>query len=140
MLGPAREASRGEDEIRRSSVRAALTLAEHGRVLTAEYRAWKTKNPTRSWRPRSLERTVFFVEMTAGPSPTGVEDAAILCGDVLVTSAHPDKQPVSLRGRPESIDGREFTNVECIRGTYVRANSEERPHSSQPAGCNSRCS
>jgi serine/threonine protein kinase len=118
-----------EDEIRRSGAQAGLILAEHGRALTSEYRDWKVRNAGKSWKPRSLQRTVFFLDKDAGGFPTGVEDAVILCGDVLIASAHPGKQPLSLKGRSENIDGREFVNVKCIRGTYVREAGAEESHS-----------
>jgi len=123
MLKVVRE--NAEDEIRRSGAQAGLILAEHGRTLTREYRDWKRDNASQSWKPRSLERTISFLEADAGDFPTGVEDAVILYDDVLVASAHPQKQPLSLKGRPEMIDGRKFANVECIRGTYVRSTDGE---------------
>jgi len=119
-----------EDEIRRGGAQAALILAEHGRDLTREYCRWKARNSKRSWEPRSLARSVHFLEKNGGGDfPTGVEDAVILCGDVLVASARPDKTPVSLRGRAERVDDKEFANVECLRGTYMHESPGEPPRS-----------
>jgi hypothetical protein len=109
-----------EDEIRRNGAQAALLLAEHGRDLTREYRRWKRKNMHKKWETRSLSRTLHFRDAKGKSVHTGVEDAVVLCGDVLVASADPKKLPRALMGHEESIDERLFKNVECLRGSYLR--------------------
>jgi serine phosphatase RsbU (regulator of sigma subunit) len=105
--------------IRRNGAQSALILAEQGRKYLDEYLVQKQTKPEEKWIVKRLERSLEFVERRGGRRvPNDVEDVVILYGDVLIAGAQPS--PQKLQGREVPIEGKLYSNVECLRGTYIR--------------------
>jgi serine phosphatase RsbU (regulator of sigma subunit) len=106
-----------ENAIKRGGAQTALALAERGKIDTAAYQA---RNTQVTWAVRDISNLRIFVPRGGRPHFNDVEEALILHGDTLVSSAAPDRPPVAIKTTPEPIEKRYYDNVECLRGFFVR--------------------